>query len=147
MGTYQTASIASGRNLAKYQDDVNAIKKQDQDETVMMIRRIMYDYHANCLKPMFTTRFNERTPFAEYVLPVLKYFGASTGLVSFFWYVYQSRYFYTKIQCSVNRCEIGSKAQKQVVICLSSGQKKLLDGIGFDEHKLERVLVESSGYV
>ncbi|KAI8147039.1 hypothetical protein BJV82DRAFT_374546 [Fennellomyces sp. T-0311] len=58
------------------------------------------------MKPLYTVCTNERTPFAEHVPPVFKYFGALTNLVGFLWR------------------EIGSPSQKQLAICLLGGQKK-----------------------
>ncbi|KAI9317181.1 hypothetical protein BX666DRAFT_152713 [Dichotomocladium elegans] len=75
-----------------------------------------------CLK-----RYPTVDKFLSKCLDLLKYFGAWTGLVSFLW------------------CELGSTAQKELPICLPDGQKKLLDGIGFDQSSLERILIERSG--
>ncbi|KAL1928566.1 hypothetical protein VTP01DRAFT_2922, partial [Rhizomucor pusillus] len=43
------------------------------------------DYHVNCIKPFYSVQPYERTPFVEYIIPVFKYFSASTGLFSFIW--------------------------------------------------------------
>ncbi|KAI9262114.1 hypothetical protein BDA99DRAFT_559999 [Phascolomyces articulosus] len=52
---------------------------------IEMARRILYDYHSNCRKPLFIICTNERTSFTEHILPAFKNFGAWTGLMSFLW--------------------------------------------------------------
>lgn len=48
----------------------------------------------------------------------------------------------------LHRCEKGSPSNKQLMLCLSESQRKLLDGIGFScKDKVERVMMECSGYV
>ncbi|KAL7314614.1 hypothetical protein PS15m_012332 [Mucor circinelloides] len=59
---------------------------------------------------------------------IFKYFSASTKLLSFIW------------------CEKGSPSNKQLMLCLSESQRKLLDGIGFScKDKAESVMMECSG--
>lgn len=105
-------------------------ESDDEKQNILFLRYLLTDYHANCNKPSYIVLPNERTPFAEYVIPIFKYFSASTNLLSFIW------------------CEKGSPSNKQLMICLSESQRKLLDGIGFGcKDKIERVMMECSGEV
>ncbi|KAG0735965.1 hypothetical protein G6F57_010156 [Rhizopus arrhizus] len=111
-------------------DNIKANLGDDDDERqdIRLLRYILSDYHANCSKPSYIVLSNERTPFAEYVIPIFKYFSASTKLLSFIW------------------CGKGSPSNKQLMLCLSESQRKLLDGIGFScKDKVERVMMECSG--
>ncbi|KAI9243764.1 hypothetical protein BY458DRAFT_448117, partial [Sporodiniella umbellata] len=116
-------------------DRVHGIKanpgdSDDERQNIRLIRYILSDYHANCSKPSYVITPNERTPFVEYIVPIFKYFSATTQLLSFIW------------------CEKSSPSNKQLMLCLSEGQYKLLDGIGFSsKDKSERVMMECSGYV
>lgn len=113
-------------------DDIKANLGDNDDERqdIRLLRYILSDYHANCSKPSYIVIPNERTPFAEYIIPIFKYFSASTKLLSFIW------------------CEKGSPSNKQLMLCLFESQRKLLDGIGFScKDKVERVMMECSGYV
>ncbi|KAI8973823.1 hypothetical protein BDF20DRAFT_823899, partial [Mycotypha africana] len=110
--------------------EANLGDNDDERQDIRLLRYILSDYHANCSKPSYIVIPNERTPFAEYIIPIFKYFSASTKLLSFIW------------------CEKGSPSYKQLMLCLSESQRKLLDGIGFSpKDRVERVLVECSGYV
>lgn len=93
-----------------------------------MIRLILTDFYANCSKPSPPLN-NERTPYIDYVIPVFKYFCATTKLMSFLW------------------CEKGLASNKLLAICMpDDSTRKLLDEIGITaEDGLERALVESSG--
>jgi hypothetical protein len=63
------------------------------------------------------------------------------------WYFCSSVYDYIYI-FFLYRCEKGSPSNKQLMLCLSESQRKLLDGIGFScKDKIERVMMECSGYV
>ncbi|KAI8099216.1 uncharacterized protein BX664DRAFT_253812 [Halteromyces radiatus] len=93
----------------------------DEKMTMKLMRLILTDFYANCLKPDYPTKTNERTPYAEYVIPLFKYFSSVTKLSSFAW------------------CEKG------LSICIPSATK-LMDGIGVSTlNNLERMLIESSG--
>ena len=74
-------------NLLDRMDDIKANLGDNVDERqdIRLLRYILSDYHANCSKPSYTVLPNERTPFAEYVIPIFKYFSASTKLLSFIW--------------------------------------------------------------
>ncbi|RCH80860.1 hypothetical protein CU098_003735, partial [Rhizopus stolonifer] len=66
-------------------DDIKANLGDNDDERqdIRLLRYILSDYHANCSKPSYIVIPNERTPFAEYIIPIFKYFSASTKLLSF----------------------------------------------------------------
>jgi hypothetical protein len=46
---------------------------------------VLMGYYANCVSPRAPTGLNERTPFVEYVVPVLKYFSAAYKNLAFQW--------------------------------------------------------------
>ncbi|KAI9278963.1 hypothetical protein BDA99DRAFT_531692 [Phascolomyces articulosus] len=48
-----------------------------------MIRRILDNYQSSYLKALFVSHTNERTPWAEHILPIFKVFGTWTGLSTF----------------------------------------------------------------
>ncbi|KAI8078733.1 uncharacterized protein BX664DRAFT_37952 [Halteromyces radiatus] len=75
-------------NLLDRMDDIkaNTGDNDDEQQDKRLLRYILSDYHANCSKPSYIVLPNERTPFAEYVIPIFKYFSASTKLLSFIWY-------------------------------------------------------------
>lgn len=88
----------------------------------------MSDYHANCEKPAYYTDTNAFTPYYEYIIPLFKYFSAVYKNTSFMW------------------CEKGLIANKQLAICLSDEQKKMMNGIGYSlKDKTERLMIECSG--
>ncbi|CEP07595.1 hypothetical protein [Parasitella parasitica] len=119
-------------NLLDCMDDIKANLGDNDDDRqdIRLLRYVLSDYHANCSKPSYIVIPNEHTPFAEYIIPILKYFSASTKSLSFIW------------------CEKGSPSNKQLMLCLSESQRKLLDGIGLScKDKVERVMMECSGYV
>lgn len=61
-------------------------KASDDEKMVMeLMRLILTDFYANCLKPDYPTKTNERTPYAEHVIPIFKYFSSITKLTSFAW--------------------------------------------------------------
>lgn len=68
-------------------DDIEAKigNNNDERQDIRLLRYILSDYHANCSKPSYILIPNERTPFAEYIIPIFKYFSASTKLLSFIW--------------------------------------------------------------
>ncbi|KAI9266560.1 hypothetical protein BDA99DRAFT_436512, partial [Phascolomyces articulosus] len=74
-------------NLLDRMDDIKANLGDNDDERqdIRLLRYILSDYHANCSKPSYIVIPNERTPFAEYIIPIFKYFSASTKLLSFIW--------------------------------------------------------------
>lgn len=49
---------------------------EDTKKVILVIRLILTDFYANCLKPSPTKSLNERTPFVEYVVPIFKYYSA-----------------------------------------------------------------------
>ncbi|KAG2229519.1 hypothetical protein INT48_008408 [Thamnidium elegans] len=97
---------------------------------IQLMRFILTDFCANCSRPE-SSLTNERTPYVEYVIPIFKYFSATTKLMSFLW------------------CEKGLVSNKLLAVCMPDyATKKLLDGIGTTiKDSLERVLIESSGEV
>lgn len=100
----------------------------DDKKIIDMAKYILTDFHANCTKPMPLVATNERTSFCEYILPMFKYFSASTGLLSFIW------------------CEKASQSCKQVGIYHPGIGSKLFDGLGTSvKDKVERLLIECSG--
>lgn len=101
---------------------------QNDNLMIQLIRLILTDFYANCSKPS-PSLMNERTPYIDYVIPVFKYFCATTKLMSFLW------------------CEKGLASNKLLAICMpDDSTRKLLDGIGMTaKDSLERVLIESSG--
>ncbi|CAO3595813.1 unnamed protein product [Absidia cylindrospora] len=106
----------------------NDTASNDDQQILNLMKYILTNYHANCLKPVPLTPINERTPFCEHVLPVFKYFSATTGLVSFIW------------------CEKASMSIKQLMVYQPAGPLKLFDGIGTSvKDKVERILIECSG--
>ncbi|KAG2216367.1 hypothetical protein INT45_009917 [Circinella minor] len=133
--TFDLLEICLDGSLNELMDRIDEIKanvedNDDEKQNIRLLRYILSDYHANCTKPSYILLPNERTPFAEYVIPIFKYFSASTQLLSFIW------------------CKKGSPSNKQLMLCLSESQRKLLDGIGFScKDKVERVMMECSGYV
>ncbi|KAI8349952.1 hypothetical protein EDC96DRAFT_519891 [Choanephora cucurbitarum] len=64
---------------------VNIGDNDDERQDIRLLHYILSDYHANCSKPSYVVIPNERTPFAEYIIPIFKYFSASTKLLSFIW--------------------------------------------------------------
>jgi hypothetical protein len=74
-------------NLLDRMDNIKANLGDNDDERqdIRLLRYILSDYHANCSKPSYIVLPNERTPFAEYAIPIFKYFSASTKLLSFIW--------------------------------------------------------------
>ncbi|ORX55579.1 hypothetical protein DM01DRAFT_1304087 [Hesseltinella vesiculosa] len=104
---------------------------KDTNTVNQLTRLILTDFSANCEKPLFPGTTNERTPFAEYVIPVFKYFCATTKLITFAW------------------CEKGLGSQNALAICTgNSGNRRLLDGVGIATMDAsERALIESSGEV
>ena len=66
-----------------FEKALSETKKMGED--MEMTHHILYDYRANCKKPSCPISYNERTPYVEYVIPIFKYFSASTSLVSFLW--------------------------------------------------------------
>ena len=75
-------------NLLDRMDGIKANLGNNDDERqdIRLFRYILSDYHANCSKPPYIVIPNERTPFAEYIIPIFEYFSASTKLLSFTWY-------------------------------------------------------------
>lgn len=65
--------------------DGNSDDNADERQELMLLRYGLSDYHVNCIKPLYSVQPYERTPFVEYIIPVFKYFSASTGLFSFIW--------------------------------------------------------------
>ncbi|CAO3637994.1 unnamed protein product [Cunninghamella blakesleeana] len=102
--------------------------QKDELQIILLIKYILTDFHANCLKPPPTATLNERTPFCESIVPIFKYFSSVTGIISFIWY------------------EKSSETNKQLMIYLPGGQTKLFDGVGSSvKDKIERIFIECSG--
>ncbi|KAI8094000.1 hypothetical protein BDF21DRAFT_489601 [Thamnidium elegans] len=59
---------------------------EDTKKAILIIRLILTDFYANCLKPSSTNSLNERTPFVEYVVPIFKYYSAVYNDSTFQWY-------------------------------------------------------------
>lgn len=58
----------------------------DEDKIAKeLIRLILTDYTANCMKPVYPTPTNERTPYVESIVPIFKYLSAVMGTVAFVW--------------------------------------------------------------
>lgn len=58
---------------------------EDNKKAILIIRLILADFYANCLKPSPTKSLNERTPFVEYVVPLFKYYSAVYNDLTFQW--------------------------------------------------------------
>lgn len=54
-------------------------------KATLFVRLVLTYYYANCIKPVTMTMNNERTPFVEYVVPLLKYSSAAYSTISFQW--------------------------------------------------------------
>ncbi|KAG0930809.1 hypothetical protein G6F57_011483 [Rhizopus arrhizus] len=114
--------------VVSYRVDDNHSK--DEAQAITLLKYILIDYHANCEKPTYYTRTNERTPYCEHVIPIFKYFSAVYKSMTFMW------------------CEKSLEANKQLAICLDDEQKKLMDGIVYSvRDKAERLVMECSGEV
>ncbi|KAI8373757.1 hypothetical protein BD560DRAFT_423122 [Blakeslea trispora] len=112
--------------VMSYKVDDNHSK--DEVQAIKLLKYILIDYHANCEKPNYYTRTNERTPYCEHVIPIFKYFSAVFKNLTFMWR------------------EKGLEANKQLAVCLDDEQKKLMDGIGYSvRDKAERLVIECSG--
>ncbi|CAO3701951.1 unnamed protein product [Rhizopus stolonifer] len=125
-------------NLLDRMDNIKANLGDNDDERqgIRLLRYILSDYHTNCNKPSYIVLPNERTPFTEYGIPIFKYFSTSTKLLSL------------SDKKIIGWCEKDSPSNKQLMLCLSESQCKLLDGTGFScKDKVERVMMECSGYV
>ncbi|KAF7721018.1 hypothetical protein EC973_005557, partial [Apophysomyces ossiformis] len=61
----------------------NSSYTEDEVKIIAMLRLILTDYYANCIKPSISGSTNERTPFAEHVIPIFKYFSAVTKMMAF----------------------------------------------------------------
>ncbi|KAI8076332.1 uncharacterized protein BX664DRAFT_50704 [Halteromyces radiatus] len=73
---------------------------------------------------------DERTPFCQHLIPILKAFSGVTGLMDFTW------------------CENGLLNNRLLSLCLPKPMifRSLLDGVGVSvKDKVERLLIESSG--
>ncbi|CEP14615.1 hypothetical protein [Parasitella parasitica] len=103
---------------------------EDTQKAILIIRLILTDFYANCLKPSPTNSLNERTPFVEFVVPIFKYYSAVYNDLTFQW------------------CEKGLETNKCIVYYNADGKAKrrLADGIGYlVMDNSENLLFESSG--
>lgn len=51
-------------------------KNSEEEKAILFIRLVLTDFFANYMKPPLMNTFNKRNPFAEYLIPVFKYYSA-----------------------------------------------------------------------
>ncbi|KAG2216754.1 hypothetical protein INT45_010796 [Circinella minor] len=106
-------------------------EEENEKKLVQTMKLVLTDFYATCLRPQPTPPLNERTPFCEHVIPLIKYSNAVYQLLRVQW------------------AEKSIDANKFIGICMPGEgpiPKKLADGIGKGvlDNK-ERLIVESSG--
>ncbi|EIE90180.1 hypothetical protein RO3G_14891 [Rhizopus delemar RA 99-880] len=57
----------------------------DDNKLIELIRLVLTDFTANCIKPDYPTKTNERTPFVESIVPIFKYLSFVQHSISFVW--------------------------------------------------------------
>ncbi|KAI9274825.1 hypothetical protein BDA99DRAFT_498683 [Phascolomyces articulosus] len=106
-------------------------EEKNEDKLIQTMKLVLTDFYATCLRPEPIPPLNERTPFCEHIIPLIKYTNAVYQLLRVQW------------------AEKGIDANKFIGICIPGGgtvPKKMADGIGKGviDNK-ERLIIESSG--
>ncbi|KAI8073296.1 hypothetical protein BC940DRAFT_324833 [Gongronella butleri] len=57
----------------------------DESKLIELVRLVLTDFSANCLKPAYPAETNERTPFVESIVPIFKYLSSVQQSISFVW--------------------------------------------------------------
>ncbi|KAG0161899.1 hypothetical protein DFQ28_004192, partial [Apophysomyces sp. BC1034] len=57
----------------------------DDSKLIELIRLVLTDFTANCIKPDYPTKTIERTPFVESIVPIFKYLSSVQHSISFVW--------------------------------------------------------------
>ncbi|KAG0169196.1 hypothetical protein DFQ30_003861 [Apophysomyces sp. BC1015] len=103
----------------------------EEKKLFQVIQLVLTDFYANCCRPTPLLPLNERTPFIDHLVPVIKCYNAVYKMLHMQW------------------GEKGFQSNKFIAICLPSEKqfpKKLVDGIGICVNdRAERMIVESSG--
>ena len=63
-------------------DELHSLDDADT-QLVELIRLVLTDFSANCIKPDYPTKTNERTPFVESIVPIFKYMSSVQQSISF----------------------------------------------------------------
>ncbi|KAG2195578.1 hypothetical protein INT47_001325 [Mucor saturninus] len=107
-------------NLLDRMDDIKAKLGDNDDERqdIRLLRYILSDYHANCSKPSYNV-------IPRNVLLLLNISFQSSSIL-----VPQQNCYLLFGKKMIGWCEKGSPSNKQLMLCLSVSQRKLLDGIG-----------------
>ncbi|CAO3588592.1 unnamed protein product [Absidia cylindrospora] len=110
----------------------NGYEGYTEEELIInkMLRYILIDFYLNCMTKTDNKTTNERTPFCQHLIPILKSFSGVNGLIDFTW------------------CEKGLLNKRLLSLCLPKPMVfcSLLDGVGISaKDNMERLLIESSG--
>ncbi|KAF7724048.1 hypothetical protein EC973_001424 [Apophysomyces ossiformis] len=121
----------------------------DDSKLIELIRFVLTDFTANCIKPDYPAKTNERTPFVQSIIPIFKYLSSVQHSISLCGLVIPKT---TKLMDGFG---IASIDQNERVLIESSG---LEDGMHTDEDTLklleytsiclqgEKVLYQQSSY-